>query len=108
MSARLASDRHSPTKYNEKKTFFGVLDVALHPFSVVRALFHTSYIWDTEISDMQFVPGSRLPRKLKRQSDQRRSKFSGSRTAKESQAERAWVWGSGSGARTRKNELMGV
>ena len=54
VSARLASDRHSPTKYNEKKTFFGVLDVALHPFSVVRALFHTSYIWDTEISDMQF------------------------------------------------------
>ena len=53
-SARLASDRHRPTNYNEKKTFFGVLDVALHPFSVVRALFHTSYIWDTEISDMQF------------------------------------------------------
>ena len=37
-----------------RKRFFGVLDVALHSFSVVRAIFHTSYIWDTEISDMQF------------------------------------------------------
>ena len=37
------------------KRFFGVLDVCSPaPFSVVRAIFHTSYIWDIEISDMQF------------------------------------------------------
>ena len=27
---------------------------SLAPFSVVRAIFHTSYIWDSEISDTQF------------------------------------------------------
>ena len=42
-----------PTNYNGRK-LFGVIDVALLLFSVVRAIFHTSYIWDIEISDMQF------------------------------------------------------
>ena len=31
-SARLASDRHRPTNYNDRKNVFGVLDVALLPF----------------------------------------------------------------------------